>query len=75
MKVRHGLGLGNGRVGSIWKITTGLSAALATMLFVIAAFRGLLAQSSRYVTQALPGVVVAMLGPQAAALLPSSQVR
>jgi hypothetical protein len=45
------------------------------MLFVIAAFRGLLAQSSRYVTQALPGVVVAMLGPQAAALLPSSQVR
>lgn len=55
-------------VGSIWRITTGLSAALATVLLVVAAFRGMLAQSSRYVSQALPGVVVAILGPQAAAL-------
>ena len=56
-------------VGSIWRITTGLSVGLATILLVIAAFRSMLAQSNRYLLQAFPGIVLAILGPQAAALL------
>ena len=55
-------------VGSIWKITTGLSVGLATILLIIAAFRSMLAQSNKYLLQAFPGVVLAVLGPQAAAL-------
>jgi type IV secretion system protein TrbL len=58
-------------VANIWKITTGLSAALATILLVIAAFRSMVAQSNRYLMEALPGVVLAIVGPQAmSALLP-----
>ena len=56
-------------VGNIWRITTGVSVGLATILLVIAAFRSMLAQSNAYLLQAFPGVVVAILGPQAAALL------
>jgi hypothetical protein len=56
-------------VGSIWRITTGLSVGLATILLIIAAFRSMLAQSNSYLLQAFPGVVLAILGPQAAALL------
>lgn len=57
-----------GAVASIWRITTGLSVGLATILLVIAAFRSMLAQSSAYLLQAFPGVVLAILGPQAAAV-------
>lgn len=56
-------------VGGIWRITTGLSVGLATILLIIAAFRSMLAQSNSYLLQAFPGVVLAILGPQAAALL------
>lgn len=56
-------------VGNIWRITTGISVGLATILLIIAAFRSMLAQSSAYLLQAFPGVVLAVLGPQAAALL------
>ncbi len=56
-------------VGSIWRITTGLSVGLATILLIIAAFRSMLAQSNKYLLQAFPGVILAILGPQAAALL------
>lgn len=56
-------------VSNIWRITTGVSVGLATILLIIAAFRSMLAQSNAYLLQAFPGVVVAILGPQAAALL------
>ena len=56
-------------VGGIWRITTGLSVGLATILLIVAAFRSMLAQSSKYLLQAFPGVVLAILGPQAAALV------
>ena len=56
-------------VGNIWRITTGVSVGLATILLIIAAFRSMLAQSNAYLLQAFPGVVLAVLGPQAAALL------
>ena len=56
-------------VANIWHITTGLSASLATILLVIAAFRSMLAQSNRYLLAALPGVVLALVGPQAMTLL------
>jgi|GEM_PF-5178969 len=56
-------------VGSIWRITTGLSVGLATILLIMAAFRSMLAQSNSHLLQAFPGVVLAILGPQAAALL------
>lgn len=56
-------------VGNIWRITTGLSAALATILLVIAAFRSMLAQSTRFAMAALPGVVLAIVGPQALTVL------
>ena len=52
-------------VANIWRITTGLSASLATILLVIAAFRSMFAQSNRYLMAALPGVALALLGPQA----------
>jgi hypothetical protein len=62
-------------VGNIWRITTGLSAALATILLVIAAFRSMLAQSTRFAMAALPGVVLAIVGPQAlTVLLPAASV-
>lgn len=56
-------------VGNIWRITTGVSVGLATILLIVAAFRSMLAQSNAYLLQAFPGVVLAILGPQAAALL------
>ena len=56
-------------VANIWRITTGLSASLATILLVIAAFRSMLAQSNRYLLAALPGVVLALVGPQAMTVL------
>ena len=56
-------------VGSIWRITTGLSVGLSTIMLIVAAFRSMLAQSNKYLMQALPGIVLAILGPQAAALL------
>ena len=56
-------------VGNIWRITTGVSVGLATILLIVAAFRSMLAQSNTYLLQAFPGIVVAILGPQAAALL------
>ena len=56
-------------VANIWHITTGLSASLATILLVIAAFRSMFAQSNRYLLAALPGVVLALVGPQAMTLL------
>jgi hypothetical protein len=56
-------------VGNIWRITTGISVGLATILLIIAAFRSMVAQSNAYLLQAFPGVVLAILGPQAAALL------
>lgn len=56
-------------VSNIWRITTGVSVGLATILLIIAAFRSMLAQSNAYLLQAFPGVVLAVLGPQAAALL------
>jgi hypothetical protein len=63
--------LASGSVQNIWRITTGLSAALATILLVVAAFRSMIAQSNQYLLTALPGVVLAILGPQAAtAVLP-----
>lgn len=52
-------------VANIWRITTGLSASLATILLVIAAFRSMLAQSNRYLVAALPGIALALIGPQA----------
>jgi hypothetical protein len=52
-------------VSNIWKITTGLSASVATILLIVAAFRSMVAQSNRYLMAALPGVVLALLGPQA----------
>jgi hypothetical protein len=55
-------------VSNIWRITTGLSAGLATVLLVVASFRSMLAQSNSYLLAALPGVVVAVLGPQALAV-------
>lgn len=55
-------------VGSIWRITTGVSVGLATILLVIAAFRSMIAQSNKYLLEAFPGIVLAILGPQAAAL-------
>ena len=62
-------------VGNIWRITTGLSASLATVLLVIAAVRSMLAQSTRYLMAALPGIVLALLGPQAmTVLLPAATV-
>lgn len=51
-------------VRNIWAITTGISASLAVILLVIAAFRAMIAQSTRYLLEALPGVVLAILGPQ-----------
>lgn len=56
-------------LGSIWRITTVVSASLATILLVVAAFRAMVAQSSRYLLEALPGVVLALVGPQAVTLL------
>lgn len=56
-------------VGSIWRITTSLSVGLATILLILAAFRSMLSQSNKYLLQAFPGIVLAVLGPQAAALL------
>jgi hypothetical protein len=56
-------------VSNIWRITTGVSVGLATILLIIAAFRSMIAQSNAYLLQAFPGVVLAVLGPQAAALL------
>lgn len=55
-------------VGSIWRITTGVSVGLATILLIIAAFRSMIAQSNKYLLEAFPGIVLAILGPQAAAL-------
>ena len=52
-------------VANIWRITTGLSASLATILLVIAAFRSMFAQSNRHLMAALPGVALALIGPQA----------
>ena len=52
-------------VANIWRITTGLSASLATILLVIAAVRSMLAQSNRYLLAALPGIALALIGPQA----------
>jgi hypothetical protein len=52
-------------VANIWRITTGLSASLATILLVIAAVRSMLSQSSRYLMAALPGIALALIGPQA----------
>jgi len=52
-------------VANIWRITTGLSASLATILLVIAAVRSMLAQSNRYLMAALPGIALALIGPQA----------
>ena len=52
-------------VSNIWQITTGLSASLATILLIVAAFRSMVAQSNRYLMAALPGVALALLGPQA----------
>jgi hypothetical protein len=56
-------------LGSIWKITTGVSASVATILLVMAAFRAMVAQSSRYLVAAIPGVALALIGPQVATLL------
>lgn len=56
--------LSTAAVRNIWAITTGISASLATILLVIAAFRSMVAQSNRYLLEALPGVVLAILGPQ-----------
>ena len=56
---------GDAALGSIWRITTGISVSVATILLVIAAFRSMLAQSTRHVMAALPGIVLAILGPQA----------
>ena len=56
---------GTDAVASIWRITTGISVSVATILLVIAAFRSMLAQSTRHVMAALPGIVLAILGPQA----------
>ena len=56
--------LSTAAVRNIWAITTGISASLATILLVIAAFRAMVAQSNRYLLEALPGVVLAILGPQ-----------
>jgi hypothetical protein len=56
-------------LGSIWKITTGVSASVATILLVLAAFRAMVAQSSRYLVEAIPGVALALIGPQVATLL------
>ena len=56
-------------LGSIWKITTGVSASVATILLVMAAFRAMVAQSSRYLVEAIPGVALALIGPQVATLL------
>ena len=56
-------------LGSIWKITTAVSASLATILLVMATFRAMVAQSSRYLVEAIPGVVLALIGPQVGALL------
>ena len=52
-------------VANIWRITTGLSASLATILLVIAAVRSMLSQSNRYLMAALPGITLALIGPQA----------
>jgi len=52
-------------VANIWRITTGLSASLATILLVIAAVRSMLSQSNRYLLAALPGIALALIGPQA----------
>jgi hypothetical protein len=56
--------LSTAAVRNIWAITTGISASLATILLVIASFRSMVAQSNRYLLEALPGVVLAILGPQ-----------
>lgn len=56
-------------LGSIWKVTTGVSASVATILLVMAAFRAMVAQSSRYLVEAIPGVALALIGPQVATLL------
>ena len=56
--------LSTAAVRNIWAITTGISASLATILLIIAAFRAMVAQSNRYLLEALPGVVLAILGPQ-----------
>lgn len=60
---------GDAALGSIWRITTGISVSVAMILLVIAAFRSMLAQSTRHVMTALPGVVLAILGPQAMSIL------
>ncbi len=54
-------------VGSIWRITTGLSVGLSTIMLIVAAFYSMLAQSNKYLIQAFPGIVLALLGPQVAA--------
>lgn len=56
-------------VRSIWLITTGVSASLATIMLLIAGFRSLLAQNNGYLMAALPGVVLAILGPQGMTIL------
>ena len=57
--------LHHGRRGATsGRITTGMSASLATILLVIAAFRSMVAQSNRYLLEALPGVALALIGPQ-----------
>ena len=54
-------------VGSIWRITTGLSVGLSTIMLIVAAFCSMFAQSNKYLMQAFPGIVLAILGPQVAA--------
>ena len=54
-------------VGSIWRITTGLSVGLSTIMLIVAAFYSMLAQSNKYLMQASPRIVLALLGPQVAA--------
>lgn len=56
-------------VRSIWLITTGVSASLATIMLLIAGFRSLLAQNNGYLMAALPGVGLAILGPQGMTIL------
>lgn len=56
-------------VKSIWLITTGVSASLATIMLLVAGFRTLLAQNNGYLLAALPGVGLALLGPQAMTLI------
>lgn len=54
-------------VGSIWRITTGLSVGLSTIMLIVAAFRSMLTQSNKYLMLAFSGIVLALLGLQVAA--------